>query len=75
MRKGSAEPMVRRNISLTQSFATRLEELKQRRGAVSESEIIRQGIALLEAVSDPDVEIVLRDRKTSKEKTIVMVST
>jgi metal-responsive CopG/Arc/MetJ family transcriptional regulator len=66
MRKGSAEQVVRRNITLPVSFASRLEALKRKRGGQSDSEILRQAIGLLEAVSDREATIVIKD-KTGKE--------
>ncbi len=72
MRKGSAEPIVRRNITLPASFGPRLEALKLKRGGVSDSEILRQGLNLLEAVMDKDAIIVLRDKTTGKETEVLV---
>jgi len=67
MRKGSAERVVRRNITMPESFSVRLEALKAKRGGASDSEILRQAINLLEAVTNPDSTVVLRSKSTGKE--------
>ena len=73
MRKGSAEKVVRKNFSLPQTFADRLEAIKAKRASTSDSEVIRQMIGLMEILTDADdSEIVLRNRKTGKETTIIV---
>jgi len=73
MRKGSAEQVVRKNFSLPQTFADRLEAIKERRSSTSDSEVIRQMIGLMEILTEEsDSEIVLRNKTTGKEKTIVL---
>ena len=64
MRKQS-ERAVRRNLTFPPTFAARLEALKQKRGGASDSEILRQAISLLEAVTDKDATITMTD-KTGK---------
>jgi metal-responsive CopG/Arc/MetJ family transcriptional regulator len=73
MRKGSAEQVVRKNFSLPKTFADRLEAIKAKRASTSDSEVIRQMIGLMEILTEKDdTEIVLRDRKTGKETTIIV---
>jgi hypothetical protein len=72
MRQGSAERVVRRNITFPESFGPRLEALKLKRGVVSDSEILRQGLSLLEAVMDKDSIIVLRNKTTGKETEVLV---
>ena len=73
MRKGSAEPIVRKNFSLPQKYADRLEAIKEKRSSTSDSEVIRQMIALVEVLTNSDeTEIVLRHKITGKEKIVVL---
>jgi Arc/MetJ-type ribon-helix-helix transcriptional regulator len=74
MRKGNAEPVVRKTLSFSAGFAKRMEELKDRRGLSSESELIRQAFALLEATTDEDAELILRNRKTKEETRLLIAS-
>ena len=73
MRKGSAEKVVRKNFTLPQTFANRLEAIKAKRASTSDSEVIRQMIGLMEILTEEDdSEIVLRNKKTGKETTIIV---
>lgn len=72
MRKGSSEQLVRRNITLPDSFIKRLDSLKESVGAASDSEIIRQALRLYEAVHRKDTEVVLRNTETGKETTVLL---
>jgi len=60
--KKHGEKAIRRNLTFPPSFAVRLEALKQKRGGASDSEILRQAISLLEAVTDRDARIILKDK-------------
>lgn len=71
MRKQHAERAVRRNLTFPPSFVAKLEALKQKRGGASDSEILRQAISLLEAVTDRDATVILRD-KTGKEAELLV---
>ena len=73
MRKGSAERVVRKSITLNERFADQLEMLKERRGGVSESEIIRAALALFDtATADPKRKVVLRDVESGQEETFFL---
>lgn len=73
MRKGSAEAVVRKNLSLPKTYADRLEAIKARRASTSDSEVVRQMIGLMEVLTQEDEsEIIVRNRKTGKETVIVL---
>ena len=73
MRKGSDETLVRKNFTLPQKFADRLEAIKVKRSSTSDSEVIRQMIALMEILTEnDDTEIIVRNKTSGKEKTIVI---
>lgn len=71
MRKQTEERAVRRNLTFPPSFVAKLEALKRKRGGASDSEILRQAISLLEAVTDRNATVVIRD-KTGKEAEILV---
>jgi hypothetical protein len=71
MAKSSAEKSVRRNLTFPPSFIKKIETLKRKRGGVSDSEILRQAVTLLEAATDPNVTVTLRD-KAGKETRIMV---
>jgi transcriptional regulator with GAF, ATPase, and Fis domain len=64
--------MVRRNITLPASFANRLEALKKNRAATSDSEVIRQMIAIMELITSTDSDVILREKGTGKEREILI---
>jgi hypothetical protein len=73
MRKGSSEPVERRHLTFPKSFNKRLSALKSKRGAQSDSEILRQAINLLEAVSKEDDAEVYVQHKNGEKVKIVLV--
>jgi metal-responsive CopG/Arc/MetJ family transcriptional regulator len=73
MHKGSAEAVVRRNITLPASVADRLEKIKVQRAKVSDSEAIREMIAIMEILTgERDVDVMLKNRRTGQE-TLVLI--
>jgi metal-responsive CopG/Arc/MetJ family transcriptional regulator len=65
--------MVRRNITLPESVAQRLEVIKANRAKVSDSEAIREMIAIMEIITGKkDADLMLRDRETGKETLIAI---
>src|SRR4051812_30637688 len=70
MRKPSAQCGIRRHIVFPASFQSRLQALKERRGSASDSEILRQAVALLDAITARDAVVILRDKQTGKETEI-----
>ena len=62
------------SIETAQKVRQKMEELKDRRGLSSESELIRQAFALLEATTDKDVELILRDKNTKEETKLLIAS-
>jgi hypothetical protein len=72
MRKSSNEKIVRRNLTLPESFARRLEALTAKRGGLSESEVFRQAISVLEAITESGRTVVLRDKKTGAETEVIV---
>ncbi len=73
MRKRGAEKLVKKNLTLPRPFADRLEAIKKKRAATSDSEVIRQMIGLMEILTlEEGTEIILRNKKTGKEKTVVV---
>jgi Arc/MetJ-type ribon-helix-helix transcriptional regulator len=71
MKKKRSEKAVRRNLTFPPSFVAKLEALGRKRGGVSDSEVLRQAINLLEAVTDRDARIFLVD-KAGKEAEILV---
>lgn len=61
--KTPGEKAIRRNLTFPPSFVARLEKLKIKRGGASDSEILRQAISLLEAVTDRNATIILKDKE------------
>ena len=73
MAKGTKQPTVRLNTSMPESFAKRLEAIKVKRGASSDSEVIRQMIGLMEMTLAPEgSEFILRNKRTGKETVIIV---
>lgn len=65
------------NIRLTKKAVEELESLKKELGLSNVSEVIRSSIALskfLQKEKNAGNDIILRNRKNSKERTIVMVN-
>ena len=67
----------RKNLTLPEDFQEKLDKLKPRLGTNSESEIFRRGIVVLSALADmatdPNKELVLRDKKTKEETKIFIL--
>jgi hypothetical protein len=57
---------------LPASFVARLDAIKKNSAATSDSEVIRQMIMIMELVTGKDVDLILRDRKTGKDKQIII---
>lgn len=72
MSDNSENRPVRKNFTLPQSFVDRLEKLKEKRGGASDSEIIRNAIKVLEALSDPNVKIFLREKDGKETEVIIL---
>jgi hypothetical protein len=70
MRK-NGEKAIRRNLTFPPSFAARLEALKLKRGGASDSEILRQAISLLEAVTDREATVILKDKAGNETAVLV----
>jgi hypothetical protein len=71
MSKQVAERAIRRNLTFPPTFAAKLEALKRKRGGVSDSEILRQAISLLEAVTDRDATVIIRDKAGREAELLV----
>ena len=64
-------PMVRKNLSLPESVAKRLDAIRVARSKVSDSEAIREMIGLMEIITGKKgCDLVLKDRATGAEKII-----
>ena len=72
MKRPSAQCGIRRHVIFPPGFATRLQALKEKRGYASDSEIMRQAIVLLDAITERDVIVILRDKQTGKEIEVLM---
>lgn len=72
MRQGSTERQARRNLTLPDSAMARLAQLKESTGAASDSEVIRQALRVYATITQKDAEIILRDRTTGKETTLLI---
>ena len=73
MRQGSPQKQERRNVTLPDSAITRLEELKQRTGAASDSEVIRQALRVYQAITQDDgAEVIIREKATGRENRLVV---
>lgn len=70
MKKSATEKLIRKNITLSASCDARLTAIKAHRASVSDSEVIRQAINLMEYLLKSDQELVLRDPGTGKEKVV-----
>lgn len=57
-----SEKSVRKNITFPPSFQRKLEKLRGKRPGKSDSEILREAVVLLEACSNPDAKVILRDK-------------
>lgn len=55
------DKIVRRNITMPQSYVERLEKLRIERGSQSDSEVIRTAIRLLEIVMEKKLSMVDAD--------------
>jgi hypothetical protein len=66
------EKTVSRNLTLPESFAKRLDALREKRGGVSESEIFRQSISLLDLITDSGKQVILRNKETGEETLVIV---
>ena len=73
MAEDSEEPSVRKNLTFPLSFARRIEELKKKRGATSESEVMRSAVRLLDALNDPNCDVILRRKDDGTEQLVIIV--
>ncbi len=72
MRTANTERLVRRNIQLPDSYVRRVAAMRKKSDAASDSEVIRRALRLYEAVFDDSVELRIVDKKTGKEKQLVI---
>lgn len=73
MARGGQGDSVPKNLSFPPGFQKRLDELRKKRGAASDSELLRSAVNLLEAATDPNSEVVIRRKGGGKEKLIIVV--
>ncbi len=67
------DPSKRKNISFPASFELRLAALRKRNPHISESQLLKQGLVLLEAVTDPKSVLLFRDRRTGKDTEVLIL--
>ena len=73
MEKRNLEAFERRHLTFPKSFRKRLAALKSKRKAQSDSEILRQAVNLLEAVTkEDDAEVYVQLKNGKKEKIIIV---
>jgi hypothetical protein len=70
-RSTSAQKLCRRNILLPESSGETVTEIRRKTDAQSDSEVFRRALKLYDLLLDDNVEFVLKEKTTGKEKTII----
>ena len=71
MRVSGRNQIRRRNVSLPANYLEKIATIREQTDAASDSEVIRRALRIYEGLLKDSVELIVRDRETGKERTIV----
>jgi len=66
--------LIRKNVTFYRGFEVRIERLKKKRGLSSDSEVMRDGVIVLDIITEhveAGFEVIFRKKETGEEKVLL----